>query len=1423
MGAQLSLSAQTSPSIAIFSYVDVIDDVHYLSQLNSSGFLKTCRALDPNGKIIIKVFIKPSEDYHLKETKKLIDAEASLIAPLPTALNYSKVVESSRAGYLIRQHLKSNLYDRISCRPYLSEIEMKFMTFQLLKALNDVHCLGITHSDIKTENILVLSWDWLVLTDFSSKFKPTYLPEDNPGEFSFYFDTSKRRTCYLAPERFNTKLHEVTKGSPGETTKEMDVFSLGCCIAEIYAEGRPLFNLSQLFKYKNDEYDVATYLTEEIEDCALRNLILDMIKKDPKERLSCARLLEKYRGTFFPEYFYTFTYEYFRTLASIETSIPISGATCGHSLLEDQINVIDECCGKLYVDFGKICRELNYPLDIRSDGTDEKVRESNENNEKYAKNSVKICGLGALELKSVENAGQTVRDECALLFISFLSHSLRSLTSSGTKLRCLELLVAFAQFVSDESKVDRVIPYLVASFDDEFPNVQATALQALAQVLDMTKKISPINENVFVDYLFPRIRKILLQSKQSSYVRMVIANCLGNFLSAAVRFQESSYMSNPTDPVGAATSGIDSLEITNKHNRRLLQQVEALTVTLLTDSDTCVKMALLCNIMVLCKFFGRERTNDVILSHLITYLNDKDPSLRIKLVQTIAGIAVLLGPITLEQYILPLLTQTITDSEELVVVSVLQSLKNLCMTGLIRKKFFYDICTTISSLLLHPNVWIRQFSLLLIVEISKNLSKAEVYCVLYPIVRPYFEFDVEFTHELMLSSCKQPVSRTVYNLLCSWSLRASKSLFWQQIPSNHVDAFGNSSIALITKNYSKTNYGFGALSASKAVVLSSDNEEIPLTIEDKTWIDKFKSVGLAEGDLWKLAALRGYILRTAKLISRKNEVAMSEENGNTKNFGQSIISLPNVMPKNIFFDIDFRNEPDKDQTSTMESRKGTLKKTPQGHSNSLPNVKDMNGSLLFTAKAPATTTSNLENVYVHMDFSPHQRTTPLKASTGENNEAKFTVHDSYEGNVATVRTFLHQIKILPSMRDYKEFGPTLSNPEQAKSSVNLTGKLVTTLIENYPIAITALGVSNGPVPYMVTGSVQGELKLWSVADIASGELFLSSLYHDFASTITSITMLNGYDAFCVATKDGKITVLRSLYKSDNGQVIFTALKSVRETRIEQCSKKEEYATCLKSIVTENTSILIALLNTSKVIIYDIRTMDAQQRIVNPPSHGAVTSFCVSEKGAVLILGTTKGIIDVWDLRFHVLIETWTFGDHTPITHLEECEAMGRNAIAVVGGFSGATLTIWNYCKIRCQLAFINSDEQPSIDNFIPSKKLPDQMEFSEGISSKRITSIHVTGDKIFLSNEETNGLFMLNVSNLVSSSALTGPDSGSSSFVPIQMTANLTYLLSTRPTGSLGLKHPACNDTINSIASINVNNAFQLITADNSGTISFFS
>lgn len=57
----------------------------------------------------------------------------------------------------------------------------------------------------------------------------------------------------------------------------------------------------------------------------------------------------------------------------------------------------------------------------------------------------------------------------------------------------------------------------------------------------------------------------------------------------------------------------------------LHEMVQQKVVTLLSDSENIVKQSLMENgITCLCVFFGRQKANDVLLSHMITFLNDKN-------------------------------------------------------------------------------------------------------------------------------------------------------------------------------------------------------------------------------------------------------------------------------------------------------------------------------------------------------------------------------------------------------------------------------------------------------------------------------------------------------------------------------------------------------------------------------------------------------------------------------------------------------------------------------------------------------------------------------------------------------------------------------------------------------------------------------
>jgi phosphoinositide-3-kinase regulatory subunit 4 len=157
----------------------------------------------------------------------------------------------------------------------------------------------------------------------------------------------------------------------------------------------------------------------------------------------------------------------------------------------------------------------------------------------------------------------------------------------------------------------------------------------------------------------------------------------------------------------------------------LLLSIQEQLSTLLMDPSPIVKRAVLHNINALCVFLGSQRTNDVVLSHMITYLNDRDWLLRHAFFESIVDVAACAGGRSLDEYILPLMVQALSggfgcthggmfltplvlDVEETVVARVLAALTSLCELGLFQKMRIWELMSATLPFFYHPNIWIRQ-------------------------------------------------------------------------------------------------------------------------------------------------------------------------------------------------------------------------------------------------------------------------------------------------------------------------------------------------------------------------------------------------------------------------------------------------------------------------------------------------------------------------------------------------------------------------------------------------------------------------------------------------------------------------------------------------------------------------------------------
>ncbi|KAI4142317.1 MAG: hypothetical protein LQ340_007382, partial [Diploschistes diacapsis] len=877
MGQSVSLAAVSTGSASID--VKELEDLAYEKTLSSARFMKCIRARHKHGLVVVKVAMRPPPDFKLTPYAKAIKRERDLLADVPNALGYQRIAESERCGYLVRQYLHSSLYDRMSTRPFLDEIEKKWLAFQLLCALRDCHSRNVYHGDIKTENILVTSWNWLYLTDFSSSFKKTYLPEDNPADFSYFFDISGRRTCYLAPERF-LSVGEEDDGRG--VTWAMDVFSVGCVIAELFVES-PIFSLSQLFKYRMGEYDPEAGHLIKIEDKDVRELVAHMIQVEPESRYSAEEYLNFWRRKAFPEYFYSFLHQYMGL---------ITDPSSGHApVVPETTNFgeADERLDRVYLDFDKISYFLGY--DSRDDPSETRVAARPSDDEFFP---VQIDVPNNRHTAS----GRRKRpaDDGTLIFLSLIVSSLRNTARARARIRACDLLLAFAERITDEAKLDRILPYLVVLLNDKVDAVKIAALRTMTQLLAMVEVVSPVNAYVFTEYIRPRLQGMIHSQggKNKPAVRATYASCLASLAHTSLRIldmvqalrAEGSIPSVDPEAESAGSSEAVYQSLYDVARADLVDHFETHTKSLLTDPDASVRRAFLGSVSSLCVFFGSPKVNDVVLSHLNTYLNEKDWQLKCAFFQTVVGVATFVGSSSLEDFIMPLMLQALTDPEEFVVERVIRSFASMAELGLFQRARLWEMMDILGRFMMHPNIWIREAVVHFVSASTKFLSIADNYCIALPLLRPYLTVAIaDFSETSMLDALKRPLPRSVLDMAITWSLKVDKGLFWKNSQEQRTFSFGGQDHTLPIISAKDLN--------------PSSFRKVAKNEEDDQWLTKLRNLGMMPEDEGKLLALRDYISRTA---SRKTRETIEDNSASPKD----ILKLQdlNITPQTIFFESD---------------------------------------------------------------------------------------------------------------------------------------------------------------------------------------------------------------------------------------------------------------------------------------------------------------------------------------------------------------------------------------------------------------------------------------------------------------------------------------------------------------------------------------
>ncbi|CDZ98598.1 arm repeat-containing protein [Phaffia rhodozyma] len=736
------------PSTTLDSYVEELGkDVVYEQSIGTSRFLKTIKGRHRNGPLLIKIFIK-NEPIPFIVWRRRLKADKEILENAPNISPYVAIVETENAAYLVRQYLASDLYDRISTRPFLANIEKKWLTYQILRGMQELRSRKVSHGDLKPSNVLVTTSNWALITDLAP-FKPVYIPEDDPADFSFFFDMSQRRSCYLAPERFyasGTKAEKKRAESSleegkrdGKVTEQMDVFSAGCTICELWLEGKDMFSLSGMLGWRKGESSPEAVLSE-IPDLGIQAMVRQMTSLEPSSRPSFEQLLESNRGTTLSEFFYSFFHPYNVTLqenlsplAFIRTYAPLN-EELGLGQEDELPSDSDQRIDRLKMDMG----DIKHQLDIHRDQGGEEV----------SKDIITEDGL-------------------ALLVLALITSNIRSCRRPSSKTNAIDIMAELCVYLSDESKLDRVCPFLVVLLSDEAPGVRAASIHALAQMLEGITVVTPSNMAVVTEYILPNAWHLAKDEEVS--VRIAYASSMGSLTETGSRFLEISesfrsrggtaVFSEETDEHAAFNE--TTYEESKEELHRIIQNEVS---SLLSDPSPAVKRAVLAHITTFCLFFGRSKTNEVVLSHMFTYLNDADWMLREAFFESVVGVAAFVGAGSLEMFIFPMMIEALLDPEESVVARVIASFQSLVELDLFRRPRLWELLGKSYPFLSHPNVWIRQSTAGLVATASRHLSTADTWCILYPKLRPYLASEVStLSEESILDALLPPVTRATFD------------------------------------------------------------------------------------------------------------------------------------------------------------------------------------------------------------------------------------------------------------------------------------------------------------------------------------------------------------------------------------------------------------------------------------------------------------------------------------------------------------------------------------------------------------------------------------------------------------------------------------------------------------------------------------
>ena len=302
---------------------------------------------------------------------------------------------------------------------------------------------------------------------------------------------------------------------------------------------------------------------------------------------------------------------------------------------------------------------------------------------------------------------------------------------------------------------------------------------------------------------------------------------------------------------------------------------------------------------------------------------------------------------------------------------------------------------------------------------------------------------------------------------------------------------------------------------------------------------------------------------------------------------------------------------------------------------------------------------------------------------------------TYDGNDPNVLKLLDSLASENYALEMAEFGPLVTPISRLHLPKRTDGQDVIKPWRPEGVLVATLGEHTGAInrvvaspdhAFFITGSDDGTVKVWDTMRLERNLVHRSRQTHKQAekARVICLVFIENTHTFASCATDGSIHVVKVDCTQVGDTTKYGRLRLVRQYQL----PNGEYAVWLDHLKVDAHSVLLMATNTSRVIALDLRNMAILYSFENPVHHGTPTCFCVDTKHAWLLLGTSHGVLDLWDLRFRLRLKAWGLSGGTPIHRLVIHPFKGRGRwVSVAGGTSQTEITVWDIEKTQCREVF----------------------------------------------------------------------------------------------------------------------------------------